>query len=261
MTTPGIPNEYTLSTTCFGTRLGNIQDQIFAAVGMGFRKIELGLAEMPPSMEGLEDSQRETGVVIPSIIAGCRDPLGGRAMAVDRLGSLVVEECERAMNSIRRHVRLAQSWNCNTVVVRGTPGYEQPEVEITAKVGARMDSDFGHVIRLDVGRSVIALAERPPLPIHPSFWKDLGVKPRSADAIVQKNFFHYRMFYAATAVRHLPVVSEGATSLRRLRERDYPVPMHPKDHVADWRDSDRTLRERSFRNQGKSTQVSQAASA
>ena len=120
MTTPGIPNEYTLSTTCFGTRLGNIQDQIFAAVGMGFRKIELGLAEMPPSMEGLEDSQRETGVVIPSIIAGCRDPLGGRAMAVDRLGSLVVEECERAMNSIRRHVRLAQSWNCNTVVVRGT---------------------------------------------------------------------------------------------------------------------------------------------
>ena len=120
MTTPGIPNEYALSTTCFGTRLGNIQDQIFAAVGMGFRRIELGLAEMPPSMEGLEDSQRETGVVIPSIVAGCRDPLNGRAMAVDRLGSLVQEECERAMNSIRRHVRLARSWGCNTVVVRGT---------------------------------------------------------------------------------------------------------------------------------------------
>lgn len=120
MTTPGIPNEYTLSTSCFGTRLANIQDQIFAAVGMGFRKIELALAERPPSMEGLEDSQRETGVSIPSIIAGCRDPLNGRAMAVDRLGSLVPEECERAMNSIRRHVRLAQSWGCGTVVVRGS---------------------------------------------------------------------------------------------------------------------------------------------
>lgn len=120
MTTPGIPNDYTLSTTCFGTRLGNIQDQIFAAVGMGFRKIELGLAETPPSMEGLEESQRETGVSIPSIIAGCRDPLNGRAMAVERLGSLVGEECERALNSIRRHVRLAQSWGCGVVVVRGS---------------------------------------------------------------------------------------------------------------------------------------------
>ena len=62
MTTPGIPNNYTLSTTCFGARLGNIQDQIFAAVGMGFRRLELGLAESPPSMEGLLESQRETGV-------------------------------------------------------------------------------------------------------------------------------------------------------------------------------------------------------
>ena len=44
MTTPGIPNDYSLSTTCFGTRLPNIQDQIFAAVGMGFRRLELGLA-------------------------------------------------------------------------------------------------------------------------------------------------------------------------------------------------------------------------
>ena len=96
MTTPGIPNDYSLSTTCFGTRLGNIQDQIFAAVGMGFRRLELGLAETPPSMEGLEDSRRETGVAIPSLVAGCRDPLNGR-MAVERLGSLVSEERDRAL--------------------------------------------------------------------------------------------------------------------------------------------------------------------
>lgn len=120
MTTPGIPNDYALSTTCFGTRLGNIQDQIFAAVGMGFRKIELGLVESPPSMEGLEESQRETGVSIPSIVAGCRDALNGRSLAVDRLGSLSAEECERALNSVRRHVRLAQAWGCRTIVVRGT---------------------------------------------------------------------------------------------------------------------------------------------
>ncbi len=119
MTTPGIPNDYALSTTCFGTRLSNIQDQIFAAVGMGFRRLELGLAETPPSMDGLDESRRETGVSIPSMVAGCRDPLNG-AMAVERLGSLVPEECERALNSVRRHVRLAQRWGCNAVVVRGS---------------------------------------------------------------------------------------------------------------------------------------------
>lgn len=118
MTTPGIPNDYSLSTTCFGTRLPTIQDQIFAAVGMGFRRIELGLCESPPSMEGLEDSKRETAVQIPSMMAGCRDPMNG-AMAVERLGSLKREEYERGLNSIRRHVRLAQSWGCNLVVVRG----------------------------------------------------------------------------------------------------------------------------------------------
>ena len=118
MTTPGIPNDYSLSTTCFGTRLTSIQDQIFAAVGMGFRRLELGLAELPPSMEGLEESRRETGVAIPSMVVGCRDPLNG-SLAVERLGSLVPEEAERAMNSVRRHVRLAQRWGCSAIELRG----------------------------------------------------------------------------------------------------------------------------------------------
>ena len=85
---------------------------------MGFRRIELGLHEAPPSMDGLDESRRETGVTIPSMVVGCRDPLNG-SMAVEGLGSLVPEECERAMNSVRRHVRLAQRWACNTIVVRG----------------------------------------------------------------------------------------------------------------------------------------------
>lgn len=138
MTTPGIPNNYTLSTTCFGARLGNIQDQIFAAVGMGFRRIELGLAETPPSMDGLEDSKRETGVTIPSLVAGCRDPLNG-SMAVERLGSLVPGESERALNSIRRHVRLAQGWGCNTVVVRGSKVEDAKLTERAAELRACWD--------------------------------------------------------------------------------------------------------------------------
>lgn len=120
MTAPGIPNEYTLSTTCFGSRLENIQDQIFAAVGMGFRRLELGLAEAPPTMDGLDESRRETGVSIGSLVAGCRDPINGGVLPATRLGSPQADERERALNSVRRHVRLAHSWGCDKVVIRGS---------------------------------------------------------------------------------------------------------------------------------------------
>jgi sugar phosphate isomerase/epimerase len=119
VTAPGIPNHFVLSTACFGTRLESIEDQIFAAVAMGFRRIELGLSEAPPSMDGLEDSKRETMVAISSLVAGCRDNKNGH-LAAHNLGSLGAEERERAMNSIRRHVRLAVAWGCPTVVVRGS---------------------------------------------------------------------------------------------------------------------------------------------
>ncbi|MAB79022.1 MAG: hypothetical protein CMJ89_06670 [Planctomycetes bacterium] len=130
MTTPGIPNHFSLSTSCFGSRLSSIQDQIFAAVGMGFRRIELGLAVTPPSMEGIEDSQRETGVEIPTVVAGCRDSLNG-SMVVEKLSSLVPEETERALNSVRRHVRLAHGWGCSTIVVRGSQ-VEDPALQSDA---------------------------------------------------------------------------------------------------------------------------------
>ena len=59
MTAPGIPNEFVLSTSCFGTRLRTIEDQAFAAVAMGFRKIELGQADTPPTLNGFADSHAD----------------------------------------------------------------------------------------------------------------------------------------------------------------------------------------------------------
>ncbi|MEM1034106.1 MAG: M81 family metallopeptidase [Myxococcota bacterium] len=134
------------------------------------------------------------------------------------------------------------------VTVRGTPGYGQPAVDLDVEVGPRAVLNGGRTLRLDAGGLKLAVCEAPPLPIHPSFWSPLGLSARQADVIVQKNFFHYRMFYATTAVRHLPVVSAGATSLQRLTQRSYPVPMHPKDRVDDWRSSDNTLRHRRWRS-------------
>ncbi len=127
----------------------------------------------------------------------------------------------------------------HAVTVRGTPNYHMPEVPLEVTVAARTEGDFGRTVRLDAGSEKHGLrlvaCERAPLPIHPSFWRAVGLEPRRADIIVQKNFFHYRMFYAALSFRHIPVVSAGATSLRRVREQPYDVPMHPQQVLADWR--------------------------
>ena len=118
LTQPGIPNDYALSTTTFGPRLKAIEDQAFAAVAMGFRRLELGLLEAPVSLGGFEDSARETGVCVSAIITGCLDPKAEN-MSGTKLGSLDADLRERAVNSLRRHVRLAQKLRCPTVIVRG----------------------------------------------------------------------------------------------------------------------------------------------
>ncbi len=149
----------------------------------------------------------------------------------------------------------APDGSLRSLVLAGTPGYGQPEVHLDAIVSARAETEFGRTLRLDVGSFHVAVTERPPLPIHPRFWADLGLSARAADLIVQKNFFHYRMFYATTSFRHLPVVSAGATSLERVRTRKYCVPTFPGVDLADWREYDAELRHASF------TRGSRAASA
>jgi sugar phosphate isomerase/epimerase len=118
VTQPGIPNELVLSTSCYGARLTTIEDQAFAAVAMGFRRLEFGLSDHPPTMNGWADSHRETGIRVESIVAGALNPRSEN-MSGSKLGSTVSEERERALNSVRRHIRLAQSMQAPTIVVRG----------------------------------------------------------------------------------------------------------------------------------------------
>lgn len=118
LTQPGIPNEYTLSTSCYGARLKTIEDQAFAAVAMGFRRLELGLLESPVKLNGFEESRRETGISVRSMVSGCLDARAVN-MAGSRLGSLDEDQRDMALNSVRRHVRLAQRYQCPVVIVRG----------------------------------------------------------------------------------------------------------------------------------------------
>lgn len=114
-----------------------------------------------------------------------------------------------------------------SVVLRGTPGYDMPAVPLDVVVSARADGELGRVVRLDAGKLHVVVAASPPLPIHPRFWEEVGLSARKADVIVQKNFFHYRMFYATTSFHHLPVKSAGATSLDAVRDREKIRPVRP----------------------------------
>ncbi len=119
MTAPGIPNEFVLSTSCFGTRLKTIEDQAFAAVAMGFRQIELGMTDSPPTLTGFEDTRRETGVRVSSVVSGCLKPMTEKP-ACQMLASANNDEREQALGSVRRHIQLAQRLAAPTVVLRGT---------------------------------------------------------------------------------------------------------------------------------------------
>lgn len=118
MTQPGIPNEYSLSTSCYGTRLRTIEDQAFAAVAMGFRRIELGLSDSPVPLNGFEDTRRETGIEVRSLVCGCLDARSEH-MSGTRLGSLDEDRRERALISVRRHIQVARRYGCPVVVLRG----------------------------------------------------------------------------------------------------------------------------------------------
>jgi hypothetical protein len=59
---------------------------------------------------------------------------------------------------------------------------------------------------------------------------------------VQKNFFHYRLFYATTAFRHLGITSGGATSLEEVVRTRGVVPTEPASSMTEWRDADPILK-------------------
>jgi len=129
------------------------------------------------------------------------------------------------------------------LTLRGSPGYEgQPEVSLSATVARKANTDFGRTIRLDCGKLHVAVTERPPYTLSPRFWRSLGLEARKADVVVQKALFHYRIFYAASSFHHLGVVSDGASNLRRIREREYAVPTWPGSNPDGWRRYDPILR-------------------
>lgn len=138
MTQPGIPNDFVFSTSCFGPRLRTIEDQAFSAVAMGFRRLELGLTDVPPALSGWDESSRETGIRVDSVIVGALKPRS-EVMTGSFLGSSNSDKRELALNSTRRHIKLAQQLGAPVVVVRGCAVEDAKLAQRAVDLGNELD--------------------------------------------------------------------------------------------------------------------------
>jgi microcystin degradation protein MlrC len=118
-----------------------------------------------------------------------------------------------------------------------------PSLRIRGTLARTVDSPhWGKTAVVDCDHLQLVLTERPPLPLKPSFYGDLGLSVWRADAVVVKNFFHYRWYYLAQCRRSVPVRTKGLTDLDLALTVKTTDPVFPRDPVADWRPTDRLRR-------------------
>lgn len=95
---------------------------------------------------------------------------------------------------------------------------------------------------LTVGTVKIVVVEGPALAIRPSFFTNAGLSLWSADVIVVKNFFPFRMFFLPIARLTIYVKTSGVTDFDAAFVLPFAGPVHPREHVPDWRDADKRRR-------------------
>lgn len=128
--------------------------------------------------------------------------------------------------------------------VRGTLSHKREEIGHGKRVrvtltpegrGEQRGRESGGVVEL-------VITEGPAFNLKPSFWSEMGVRPHRADVIAVKNFFPFRIFYAAYARRTIYVRTGGTTDLDAAYVIPFDGPIHPRDRVDDWRPTDRRRR-------------------
>lgn len=179
MTQPGIPNDYSLSTACYGTRLRTIEDQAFAAVAMGFRRLELGLSEAPVPLNGFEETRRETGIEVRSLVCGCLNAHVANVSGT-RLGSLDEDNRERALLSMRRHLQIAKRYGCPVVILRGCE-IELPALRAEAEELRSREMREGH------GEELALEAQEFETRLHKKAHRQLEHLCRSIHTLIQEH--------------------------------------------------------------------------
>jgi microcystin degradation protein MlrC len=94
------------------------------------------------------------------------------------------------------------------------------------------------MLLLEVGHVTIVLTEEAPLNHRPDFFTDLGLDLWKADIVVMKSLFPFRLYYLPWNRMSLYVRTQGTTDLDYFHRQTFDGPLHPRDHIADWRPHD-----------------------
>ncbi|MEO0604357.1 MAG: MlrC C-terminal domain-containing protein, partial [Myxococcota bacterium] len=100
----------------------------------------------------------------------------------------------------------------------------------------------GRTVVVRSGGVSIVLTADTPIAIGPDFYRDVGLRPTSQDAIVVKSLMAFRFYLALQNRRSLFVQTRGVTDLGALRSLSFDVPVHPLVDLDDWRPADRQRR-------------------
>ncbi|MCP4498839.1 MAG: M81 family metallopeptidase [Deltaproteobacteria bacterium] len=98
--------------------------------------------------------------------------------------------------------------------------------------------NFDRVLVLKVECLRLVITEGIPMVMKPSFYKDVGLNIWKADIVVVKSFFPFRLFFAPYSRRTFYVRTEGVTDFDAGMKRAFDAPVHPKDVVLGWRETD-----------------------
>lgn len=119
------------------------------------------------------------------------------------------------------------------------------ESRVEAGYGRRLVLDLdppSHVARGRAGKVRLVVTEGPPLNLSPSFYESIGLRIRDADVVVVKSFFPFRLFFLPYARKTIYVRTRGLTDLDAAFGLDFDGPLHPRDRVEGWRETDRRRR-------------------
>ncbi len=106
----------------------------------------------------------------------------------------------------------------------------------------RESHGVGRIVVLVHEKVHIVVVEGPALAVRPAFFSNAGLNPWRADVIVVKNFFPFRMFFAAMARLTLYVRTSGVTDFDAAHVLEFAGNIHPRDEVTEWRTADRRRR-------------------
>ena len=128
--------------------------------------------------------------------------------------------------------------------------------EVTVTVGAELETVYnttvvftGEVLTKTEspgsGKTVVLqhrgihliVSERPTSARSPDYFRQLGLRPGRADAVVVKNLFPFRFTFLAVNRKTINVATPGTTGVNvwDLAYREIPRPIYPLDDIEDWR--------------------------